>query len=413
MDGIKQTIEAISPFTVHRIHSNLFERMFDGLLNCLSKKEARGQRLDHRGFLGFMTECRRSWNDLDYIGSVVCRKESEEPLAFAIATKRRYLEGIPDRVELDAAKTRAFTELENWSLEYVCRKDEFKGQALGSIALGALLTIFAGKHNSMVWLLLGGGFNNIPAMSLYTSYGFVVTSLGYGKYPIMSLRCTELNNRPQRKTKEALQIKFVLPTLNNPDPNPNNPGNPDNVNEVNDNANERDDNNRAGNDNDDNEGRGEQENEGDRNNGEGEGHGNRRPRRRRKQRNQPADDVVQQWRRKASRMEFRDTRQQLQALFGKSIILSRDTGVSQTMFAHLQRMVENSTNLGSSAAFLNHISIGEQAHLIASQQQIHVSQWVTTQRRQRLDDRAWQNMFDTISRDVQLVWYIFRYPFLR
>ena len=127
LDGIKQAIEAISPFTVHRIHSHLFERMFDGLLNCLSK-HVRGQRLDHRGFLGFMAEYRRSWDDLDYIGSVVSTKESEEPLAFAIATKRRYLEGIPDRAELDTGKTRAFTELENWSLKYVSRKDECKGQ---------------------------------------------------------------------------------------------------------------------------------------------------------------------------------------------------------------------------------------------------------------------------------------------
>lgn len=43
--------------------------------------------------------------------------------------------------------------------------------------------------------------------------GFTITSLGHDIYPVMSLRTHEIGQRPRRKVKERLEIKFLLPRM--------------------------------------------------------------------------------------------------------------------------------------------------------------------------------------------------------
>ena len=138
----------------------------------------------------FIEELSTHWLDDTAMGCCVVRKQDAEevPMAIAVAIKMEYREGVRRPTELNWRRAQAYLGMEEqWCLEYVVRSRDHRGRDAGCFALAGLLECFCRRFDrGMLWLL-AGGFENRNALSLYTSVGFLVTSLGGDKTPIMSL----------------------------------------------------------------------------------------------------------------------------------------------------------------------------------------------------------------------------------
>ena len=82
-------------------------------------------------------------------------------------------------------------------------------RGVGCFVLVGLLECFCSRFDDwMLWLLLAGGFSNRNALSLYTDFVFLVTSLD-DKNPIMSLQVHDIGQRACRKLVDTLTLRHM------------------------------------------------------------------------------------------------------------------------------------------------------------------------------------------------------------
>ena len=110
-----------------------------------------------------------------------------------------------------------------WEVTYCVRRVNKRSSCLGDILLSCAIQEVRekaqhGSHraSTYMWLVLAGGFSNVPALRLYLAYGFEII----GFYQVESEILMAIRNVGEESTRQALkQVKgklestFLLPVL--------------------------------------------------------------------------------------------------------------------------------------------------------------------------------------------------------
>ena len=349
-NSVKTLLEARSPYSLKAVDARYLQLHANEVVAILDGEEARTSRLDVHAFTTYIDQlAAESWQENTNMACCVVRKNDalEIPLAIAIASKKEYRAGARRIVELNWEKTQQYRGLaEQWCVEYVVRSRDARGAGLGCFAMAGLLEEFEARFegDGMLWLLLAGGFPNISALSVYTTFGFLVTSLDSGKTPIMSLqvRGADIRERVTRVVANTLTLRHGAAAA--------------------DGAADAD--------------------------GAGADDGNmpaahvaynlrrRRARRRRVLRQGGAGG--RQQRRRQPRAErtltFRTIKEQFALLSGPLVLPPQLEGLEHEMMEQLWLMSERASLVDpSSQSFLIHLNVAKQCHHIASRRRLHVS----------------------------------------
>ena len=127
----------------------------------------------------------------------------EIPVALAIATKKKYRDGIRIPVELNWDSMNQYLTLDDqWCLEHLVRSSDHRGTGAGCFALARLLDYLARQlQQAMIWIIVAGGFKNRRALTLYSRAGFTLTSLDFEKTPVMSTFVGQILDGELKSTK--------------------------------------------------------------------------------------------------------------------------------------------------------------------------------------------------------------------
>ena len=170
------------------IIGNYLEQHLPELEGLLSPDDARASRLDPIAFVEFLRELnQRGWRYDLHCAFILYRSDDRRqiPVAWAIATRKQYRDGIRRPVELDWDSTNRYRAIDDqWCLEYLVRSSDHRGTGAGCFVLARLLHHLAHRlQQAMIWLFVAGGLKSRRALTLYSQAGFTVKSRISKKLP--------------------------------------------------------------------------------------------------------------------------------------------------------------------------------------------------------------------------------------
>ena len=257
--------------------------------------------------------------------------------------------------------------------------------------MAGLLEAFEARFgdDGMLWLLLAGGFPNISALPLYTSFGFLVTSLDSDKTPNLQRQVLDADIRVRliQVLGNTLTLRHYAAAADA------------GVAAAPDAAALAD----AG-------------------NMQAHIYNLRRRARRRRVRRRGGVGPRPLQRRAAARwppgakraLRFCTIKEQFTLLTGPLVLRPQTVGaLEQEMMEYLWSMSERASLDPSSQSFLIHLNVAKQCHLIASTRRLHVSNWIAEQKRENRENEEWNRRFSaSLANDVMLLWKVFRMPCL-
>lgn len=409
--SFRAILEGRSAYSIRLLRRAYFRVHSEHIKALLDREDARASRLDMRTYSRYIDELSEGWLDEANIGCYVIRKddtEEEVPIAIAIASKREYRDGARRPTELNWERTQMYLGVEDqWCLEYLVRSRGHRGSGVGCFALAGLLECFCRRFdNGVMWLLLAGGFTNRSALSLYTSVGFLVTSLDGDKTPIMSLQVEDAEQRALRTLRDTLTLRHaggggaVIDGEGSDDGGGDGNGNGDGD---------------GGGGGDD----GADDLAGASNSDEDEQRAVRQLRRRIPRRirreyanNQRRDDGAR--RAILDRIHFGTMADHLRLSNCQLVLPPHPDGLEEDLIRHMWSMSDMASLNTHSQSFLIHLNVAKQCHHIAFHRRMHVSRWIAEQRQQHREDQEWNRRFGaSLTNDVLLLWNVFRMPCLQ
>lgn len=364
-------IEERSAYSIRLLNKAYILAHLQAIKSILHREDARASRLDMQAYSNYVDELSRDWLDEMNMGCCVVRKDDAEevPVAIAIATKLEYRDGVRRPTELNWRRTQTYLGMEDqWCLDYVVRSRAHGGSGVGCFALAGLLEFFCIRFvHGMLWLVLAGGFENRSALAMYTSFGFIVTSLDADKTPIMSLQVEDVLQRVRRKLGEMLTLRHAgagVAAGGGDDDN----GGGGQVEVEGGGAHLADDGNSGDEDDQDDE-------NGDAEIPRGVRHMPRRQRRRRREvDNQRRDNEAR--RRILDRLQFRTMSHHLRLTNSQLVLPPQPDGLEEDLVRHMCSMADMASINTNSQSFLIHLNVARQCHHIAFLRRCHVSRLI-------------------------------------
>ena len=163
----------------------------------------------------------------DTLLTVICHTRDDPTRPVGLAVLRRGSVDAPvsiigsdvtQQFHLTAATARHI----HWEILYVVRRPDFRGQAIGDIllstALDHLWTSAQRQRTSPTltfWLVLSG-FDNIPALQLYSRYSFEVKgwhTVELGPFMALQTLDTRKHGKIRATIQRQLELTFLFPRL--------------------------------------------------------------------------------------------------------------------------------------------------------------------------------------------------------
>jgi len=197
------------------------------LQSILDPTEAKNSRLRVDNFRRAVRQFCDEGKSGDKIMIVAFEKDSSDPSGLVLLKKRSYEASrlTPLAGHAIASDMRTTTRKLIWELSYCVRRVDKRSLCLGDILLSCAIEEVRNRarHDSRgastyIWLVLAGGFSNLPALRLYLAYGFEI--IGFYEEetdPLMAVRnvSDENTRRALKQVKGKLESTFLLPVLKN------------------------------------------------------------------------------------------------------------------------------------------------------------------------------------------------------
>ena len=195
------------------------------LQSILNPDEAKNNRLIINTYKNAVRYfCNEGKSD-DKIMLVAFEKASNDPSGLILLKKRTYeaskLTSLPGHAV--PSDMRTTTRKLMWEVSYCVRRIEKRSSCLGDILLSCAIEEVAKRavHDShgastYIWLVLAGGFANVPALRLYLAHGFEVIGFYEVESEVfMAVRNVgeESTRRTLKQVKGKLESTFLLPVL--------------------------------------------------------------------------------------------------------------------------------------------------------------------------------------------------------
>lgn len=197
------------------------------LQSILSPDEAKNNRLIVSSYKNAVQQfCNEGKSD-DKIMIVAFEKESSDPSGLILLKKRSYeaskLTSISGHAV--ASDMRATTRKLMWEVSYCVRRADKRSLCLGDILLSCAIEEVRNRAkndphgaSTYIWLVLAGGFSNVPALRLYLAHGFEIIGVYEVESEVlMAVRNVgdESTRRVLKQVKGKLESTFLLPVLKN------------------------------------------------------------------------------------------------------------------------------------------------------------------------------------------------------
>jgi len=197
------------------------------LPSILDPTEANNIRLQVDNFRHTIRQfCDEGKSD-DKIMIVAFEKDSSHPSSLVLLKKRSYEASrlTPPAGHALSNNTRTMTRKLIWDLSYCVRRVDKHSLCLGDILLSCAIAEVRNRarHDSLgastyIWLVLAGGFSNLPALRLYPAHGFEI--IGFYEEETESFMAVrnvndEHTRRALKQVKGKLESTFLLPVLKN------------------------------------------------------------------------------------------------------------------------------------------------------------------------------------------------------
>ena len=199
----------------------------EALQSILDPTEAKNSHLRVDSFRRAVRQfCDEGQSD-DKIMIVAFEKDSSDPSGLVLLKKRSYEASrlTPFLGHVLPNDMRTTTRKLIWELSYCVRRVDKRSLCLGDILLSCAIEEVRNRarHDSRgastyIWLVLAGGFSNLPALRLYLAHGFEI--IGFHEEetePLMAVRnvSDENTRRALKQVKFKLESTFLLPVLKN------------------------------------------------------------------------------------------------------------------------------------------------------------------------------------------------------
>ena len=195
----------------------------EALQSILDPTEAKNSHLRVDSFRRAVRQfCDEGQSD-DKIMIVAFEKDSSDPCGLVLLKKRSYEASrlAPLAGHALANDMRTTTRKLIWELSYCVRRVDKRSLCLGDILLSCAIEQVRNRArhdsrgaSSYIWLVLAGGFSNLPALRLYLAHGFEI--IGFYEAETEPLKAVlnvsdENSRRALKQVKGKLESTFLLP----------------------------------------------------------------------------------------------------------------------------------------------------------------------------------------------------------
>ena len=197
------------------------------LESILSPDEARHNRLIESSYKNAVHEFCNEGQSGDKIMIVAFEKDSSDPSGLILLKKKSYdackLTSLAGH-EMPRDMTTTTRKL-MWEVSYCVRRGDKHSLCLGDILLSCAIQEVRNRAaqdshgaSTYIWLVLAGGFANLPALRLYLAHGFEIIGFYEAESEVLMAVRNVDDNSTRRALKQVtgkVESTFLLPALKN------------------------------------------------------------------------------------------------------------------------------------------------------------------------------------------------------